>query len=85
MLIYITARNKTQIKVKKVIAMRTLRVFKLTDDAENRGIDWNNFDDTDIETVEEIEVEDEEADAMAVDEIMYEYGFDSDMYGAEWL
>ena len=31
--------------------MRTLRVFKLTDDAENRGIDWNNFDDTDIEEI----------------------------------
>ena len=65
--------------------MRTLRIYKLTKEAENRGIDWSNFEESDIETAAEIEVEDEEADARAVDEIMYEYGFDSDMYGAEWL
>ena len=65
--------------------MRTLRIYKLTKEAENRGIDWSNFEESDIETAAEIEVDDEEADAMAVDEIMYEYGFDSDMYGAEWL
>ena len=83
MLIYITVRNKTQIKVKKVIDMRTLRVFKLTDDAENRGIDWNNFDDTDIETVEEIEVEDEEVD---IEEIAINAGYgDTDLYGCELM
>ena len=65
--------------------MRTLRIYKLTKEAEDRGIDWSNFEESDIETAAEIEVEDEEADAMTVDEIMYEYGFDSDMYGAEWL
>ena len=65
--------------------MRTLRIYKLTKEAENRGIDWSNFEESDIETAAEIEVEDEEADAMAVDEIMYEYGVDSDMDGAEGL
>ena len=63
--------------------MRTLRVFKLTDDAENRGIDWNNFDDTDIETVEEIEVDDEEVD---IEKIAINAGYgDTDVYGYEWM
>ena len=63
--------------------MRTLRVFKLTEDAENRGIDWNNFEDTDIETVEEIEVDDEEVD---IEEIAINAGYgDTDLYGYECM
>lgn len=63
--------------------MMNLRIYKLTEEAEKRGIDWSNFEDTDIETVEEIEVEDDAADA---DKIAYEHGYgDTDIYGYEWM
>ena len=62
--------------------MRVLRVYKLTDEAEERGIDWSNFEESDLMTVERIIVEDDEATA---DEIMYDAGYaDSDMFGCEW-
>lgn len=64
--------------------MRTLRIFKLTQEAEERGIDWSNFNEKDIETVEEIEVDDPEGTAD-MDEIMIDNGYgDFDSYGGEW-
>ena len=63
--------------------MKTLRIFKLTQEAENRGINWDNFTDDDIETVEEIEVAQD--DERSTDDILYDAGYaDSDIYGCEW-
>lgn len=65
--------------------MRTLRVFKLTEEAEKKGIDWNNFDEKDVETVEEIEIDDPKGTAD-MDKIMIDYGYgDFDIYGGEWI
>lgn len=64
--------------------MKTLRVFRLTEEAENRGIDWSNFEESDIETVEEIEVEAD--DERMIDEIAADAGYsDTDIYGCEWI
>lgn len=65
--------------------MRTLRIFKLTKEAEEKGIDWSNFESEDIETVEEIEIDDPDGTANA-DEIMIDKGYgDFDIYGCEWV
>lgn len=65
--------------------MMTLRVFKLTSEAEIRGIDWSNFDEVDIETVQEIEVDAPDGDAD-MDEIMADNGYvDFDIYGGAWI
>lgn len=64
--------------------MRTLRIFKLTKEAERKGVDWSNFETGDIETVEEIEIDDPEGTAD-MDEIMIDNGYgDFDIYGGEW-
>lgn len=64
--------------------MRTLRIFKLTQDAEERGIDWSNFEESDIETVTEIEIDDPEGTADA-ESIMIDNGYgDFDIYGCGW-
>ena len=63
--------------------MRVLRVYKLADEAEERGIDWNNFEESDIETVVKIYIAYD--DDREADEIMYDAGYaDSDMLGCEW-
>lgn len=65
--------------------MRILRVFRLTEEAEEKGVDWSNFEKSDIETVAEIEVDDPEGTADA-DGIMIDNGYgDFDIYGCEWL
>lgn len=62
--------------------MRVLRVYKLTEEAGARGIDWSSFEESDIETVEEIEIAHD--DDREADEIMYDAGYaDSDIYGCE--
>lgn len=66
-------------------SMRILRIFKLTQDAEKRKIDWSNFENTDIETVEEIEVDDPDGIAN-LEDIMIDHGYgDFDIYGGEWI
>lgn len=68
--------------------MMTLRVFELTKEAEERGIDWSNFEQEDIETVEEIEVDNPNGEAgyEYTDKIMSDHGYgDSDIYGCEWI
>lgn len=65
--------------------MRTLRVFRLTKEAEKRGINWNNFCEEDIEVVEDIQIEDPEG-KVEVEDLLYEHGyFDFDIYGAKWI
>lgn len=64
--------------------MSTLRIFKLTDEAYERGIDWSNFKDEDVETVEEIDGLDSTKDN--VDDVMYDHGYaDTEVYGAQWV
>ncbi len=68
--------------------MATLRVFKLTEEAQERGINWDNFEESDIETVEEIEIA-RNADGELVDdvdEVLIDRGYgDSDVYGSEMI
>ena len=83
MLMYNQAKENSHKRKVKGENMRTLRIFKLTDDAENRGINWDNFSEDDIETVEEIEVAQD--DERSADDILYDAGYaDSDIYGCEW-
>lgn len=68
--------------------MATLRVFKLTEEAQERGINWDNFEESDIETVEEIEIA-RNADGELVDdvdEVLIDRGYgDSDVHGSEMI
>ena len=62
--------------------MRVLRVYKLTEEAEERGIDWSNFEESDLVTVDEIEIAYD--DDREAEEIMHDAGYaDSDMFGCE--
>ena len=68
--------------------MATLRVFKLTEEAQERGINWDNFEESDIETVEEIEIARNADGELAddVDEVLIDRGYgDSDVYGSEMI
>lgn len=64
--------------------MRTLIIFKLTEEAEKKGINWSNYEEKDIETVKEIEVDDPQGIAN-MDDIMIDNGYgDFDIYGGAW-
>lgn len=81
---YIVKQKRKAPDGERVEIMKILRIFRLTDEAEKRGIAWNNFNESDIETVEEIEVEAD--DERTTDEIAYDAGYsDTDTYGYEWI
>lgn len=67
---------------------RMLRVFKLKEEAKERGIDWSNFEEDDLETVDilEIPINYLGIPTKDVGDMMIDNGYgDCDIYGARWI